>query len=466
MRNRSGLTFKGFIVAMIVAAGIAAMGGYLKSMEQSGTPLSAGSPNTRKTSEPSVPLREFCADADLDAWFDNIEENTPVRMYYTVYSIAPVEMEFTDRDLILRTAEALQTVMIDGPSDENPDNVNDASGDGYYFEMEDGSKRSFAFIMKCFQWNRGGYHDVTSYGKLKAMNEELARIGNPQLEYVYAPDNGFYTQMLETCSTAWLEEDGVGGGLYIYNEKDGDIPYVEICRLSSTEEPDAFIAGELDRYMRAMIEEAGGVLTDEVKTQTYSTFHKKDLPSALYTAQMPDEQGGGTLNFYNVILKDKDDLLGDPCLIRICAAYRGGDERQEQKIKEMLRIAVDEFVYKQKIFEKKDVQPGNTLLDFLNDDRISAWYAGIDGHFPDMLFYTTSSWELIEDPEEIRKTLEALMTVRIGGLSDKHVGASGRRIYDFTNTETGEGMEFEFYQDTFYWNGKSYDVVDWGKLGK
>lgn len=207
-------------------------------------------------------------------------------------------------------------------------------------------------------------------------------------------------------------------------------------------------------------------MAEEAKTETYSTFHKKDLPAALYTAEMPEEQGGGTINYYNVVLKDKDDLLGDPCLIRICAAYRGGDAREEQKVKEMLRIAVDEFVYKQKIFEEKDVQPGNTLLEFINDDRINAWYAGYDEHMPDMLIYTTSSWELIEDPEEIKKTLEAVLTVRIGGLSEKHVGASGRRIYDFTYVDTGDGMQFEFYEDTFFWDGKSYDVVDWGKLGK
>ncbi len=467
MRFRSGLTFKGLIVALIIAAGIIAIGLYLKSTGQE-LPVPGGS-NSGKTSgqtakEPSVPLREFCADAELDAWFDKIEEDAPVRMRYIIFGYAPVEMEFTDRDLILRTVKALETVMIDGPSDENPDNVSDAGGDGYYFEMEDGSKKSFAFIMGCFQWNRGGYHDVTSYGELRKLNEELSRIGNPQLEYVYAPDSGFYTQMLETYTSAWIEEDGVGGGLYIYGGAEGEIPYVGICRCASTVDPGAFLAGELDQYMRAEVEKAGGVLAEEVKTETYSTFHKKDLPCALYTAEFPKEQGG-TISFFNVVLKDKDDLLGDPCLIRFCAAYRGGDEKQKNKAMEMLRVAVDEFYYKHRIFEKKEVQPGNLLLDFINDDRIRAWVAGFEERPADFLFYTTKSWESIEDPEEIRKTLEALQTVRIGGLSDKHVGASGRRIYDFMYSESGESMQFEFFEDTFFWNGKSYDVVDWGKLG-
>ena len=53
-------------------------------------------------------LQEFCGDAELDAWFASLDTNPPVRLEYWIYGYAPYSMEFTDQDLILRTARAMQ----------------------------------------------------------------------------------------------------------------------------------------------------------------------------------------------------------------------------------------------------------------------------------------------------------------------------------------------------------------------
>ena len=60
--------------------------------------------------------------------------------------------------------------------------------------------------------------------------------------------------------------------------------------------------------------------------------------------------------------------------------------------------------------------------------------------------------------------MKALKTVRIGDVSAKATGASGRRIYDFVDPETGEPVDFTFFKDTFFYDGISYDVLDWGDL--
>ena len=65
-----------------------------------------------------------------------------------------------------------------------------------------------------------------------------------------------------------------------------------------------------------------------------------------------------------------------------------------------------------------------------------------------------------------RQILDALQTVKIGGRSARHTGASDRRIYDFLYIDSGECLSFEFFADTFYWKGVSYDVLDWGDLKK
>lgn len=432
-----------------------------------------------ETTEQAKSLREFCGDAELDAWFDSIEENTPVSMTFIEYGEAPIAMDFTDRELILKAVAALQTVEIDGLSEENPDYVSDAGGVGYYFDMEDGTTRSFSFMMGCFQWKQGEWHDVAGFGDLPAVDEKLDRIGNPKLVYVYAEDGGFYTEALETFGTEWQPEDGFGGGLFIYAGEAGTAPYVQICRCASDADAEAFVSGELDEYMRSAIAESGAALVETGQVEPY-TVGRTEMPSVLYTAELPSEQGGGRICYLNVVREERDDQLGVPCLVRFCAVYReaddadagaaggsaGGSEDSAEKSEMMnvLRVAIKEFCFKYMAYEKKDVQPGNYLLDFINDDRIRAWFEGIENNMPDQLIYTTDSWETIDDPEKVERAINALQTVKIGGVSSKHVGASGRRIYDFMYVDSGEDISFEFYEDTFYWDGESYDIEDWGEL--
>ena len=65
-----------------------------------------GAEGTSSASAGTLSLVQFCDDEELNAWFDSLEENTPVKMTYIIMGEAPIAMEFTDRDLILQTAEA------------------------------------------------------------------------------------------------------------------------------------------------------------------------------------------------------------------------------------------------------------------------------------------------------------------------------------------------------------------------
>ena len=469
--HRNSFWKTGILVLMILAAAAAALywKGSLGHRPGPGSGKEETGTEGRKQAEPEQSLSEFCEDKALDAWFDSIEESTPVKLTYILYGEGPVSMEFTDPGLILKAAKALMTVRIGGPSEQDPDNISDAGGSGYYFEMEDGTKMSFSFIFGSFRWKKGKWHDVADYGELIDVGRELERIGNPQYTAVYAQDMGFYTEVLETYGTVWQPEDGLGGGLFIYPEETGQLPFVQICRCEG--DRDSLLNDELDRYMRAQIRQSGAALLEEGGTETLAVYGK-ELPCVLYTAELPEEMGGGTVCYRNLLLDEMDDLLGEPCLIRFCAAYREAPSQdadalvRQEKVLTALYQAVREFTFKHKAYTAKDVQPDNYLPDFINDDRIRAWFAGLGDHFPDMMTCTTDSWENFEDPEDIRQTLEALKTVKIGGRSEKRVGASDRRIYDFLYTDSGAHLSFDFFADTFYWNGVSYDVLDWGKLKK
>lgn len=118
-------------------------------------------------------LLDFCKDQELNDWFNDAKEKPPVKLSYTIHGEAPILFEITDRDLILKTVEALKTVEIDGPARENPENVADGNGSSYYFTMEDGSNMGFSFMMGAFRWKQGDWHGIASYGDLSAVSEEL-----------------------------------------------------------------------------------------------------------------------------------------------------------------------------------------------------------------------------------------------------------------------------------------------------
>ena len=53
---------------------------------------------TEGTTQKELSLREFCSDEELDAWFDAIKENTPVKMQCVIYGEAPYAMDFTEAE--------------------------------------------------------------------------------------------------------------------------------------------------------------------------------------------------------------------------------------------------------------------------------------------------------------------------------------------------------------------------------
>ena len=489
------------VLLVLLAGGCAAGPG---GEESSGTSSSHQVP----AGDSRQPLRQFCGDAELDAWFDGLEENAPVKLTYIEFGMAPVSMEFTDSELILEAAGALQTVQIGGPSTENPDFVNDAGGEGYYFEMADGKRFDFTFLMGCFKWKNGGYHDVSSYGGLLETGQKLSRIGNPQYEYVYAEDNGFYTKYLESYRTVWHEEDGYGGGVFIYLSEADAAPYVSIARCTAVDAawapadtpseagptPESILNGPLAEAVEEEIQSQGAVVSERSAVQEMEIAGKK-LFGVQYLiepgkdaadgseASTADTVGSGNETFgpeemLVLVLQEEDTLLRKPAFIRFTAAYHLPPEeaqeppdpsrkslaRDQEKVMAALEAAVKEFYFHYMPYEHASPEPGCLLFDFVGDRRLQSWIENIEDHMPDELTYTEDTWHRVTDPELIRRTLEALQTVRIGDVSSKHVGGSGRKIFDFGNSEYGLEQSFMFFEDTFFWQSKSYDVLDWGEL--
>ena len=405
-------------------------------------------------------LRDFCQDAELNAWLDGLEENMPVKMELWTYGEAPYEITFTEPEVISETIRALETVVIGDVSPIDPDSVCDAGGVGYYFEMQDGSTVGFPFIMGTFRWKGGEYHRVADFGTLQELTRILNEIGNPRYEYIYSPDDGFHTKYLEIYKTGWLDESKVFGGLFLYIGDEGEVPFVSIgrCRKEMTD-PEEYIRSAIFE-----LKEAGRTVEglDPADIKMFDAGGK-ELPSVQFF--MADEDGR-MMEVLILAMQTRDSLLREDHVVRFCAAYRTGDEREKNQVMRALDAAVENFYLKQMYFEKRSVQPDNFLLDFCNSDALNAWYENALTNLPDQLVYMADTWYLITDRDTIRQVLEALKTVKIGGLSKSHVGASGRQTFDFIDADSGNSLEFMFFQNTFSWEANSYDILDWGDLVK
>lgn len=458
-KNKNELPGK--IIAIASAAGLllavcvllAAAGKYFKEGK---LPF----PGTKKE-EKGVLLREFCADGELDAWFDNIENNTPVELDCVIYGEGPYDMVFDDRDFILRTVRALQTVRIGGVSNENPDRTNDAGGTGYIFRMEDGTSVSFSFILGSFRWKNGEYHVVESFGDLKKISSELQKAGNPQIVYAYSEDTGFYTEYLETYREDWKDEKDHWGGLFIYTEEDTDNYFVEISRYNGSEtDPEKYLLEEYMPSLRAQTEAEGGHVTEEEDVREYEIGNEK-LPGL---ACILEDPGGNRRGFLALAFLTKDDLTRKDRLVRFCAAWDPENETQKERIFRTLDTAFRYFGLSHMYYKKGQVQPDNALADFCNSDELNEWLDRTKEALPDAVVLMTDTWYMSADRETILAVLQALQTVRIGQPSMKFSGASGRRAYSFTYMDTGASMTFTFYEDCFSWNDKTYQVLDWGQL--
>ena len=407
-------------------------------------------------------LQDFCSDEELNAWFNSLENDPPVKLSYVIFGEAPVTMEFTDSDLIRRTAEALQTVKIGGESEDDPDNTADGGGSGYYFTGSDGSQIGFTFMLGSFRWKGGTWHDVENWGELSAVSTELNRIGNPPYVHVYSQDEGFYTRCRENCVTVWRDESSWDGGLTIYDREENKLPYIQICRTDGdAKDPENYLMDELADQMTQEIEAAGGSVLKAGDLKEYAVGGKH-LPGILYTVSTREY---GIHQLLVLVMKKADSKTREDRLIRLCAAYTEEDSEEQKTAGKMLNAAVQDFVLKYMYQEeKKEVQAGSLLLDFCNDDDLRKWFEDAEKKLPDELIYMADTWYTITDPDMIRKTLEAIQTVKIGGVSDAHVGGSGRQIFTFYDHETDDSHDFMFFQSTFDWNNESYDVIDWGSL--
>lgn len=406
-------------------------------------------------------LREFCKDPEMDAWFEGLEENVPVQLDYWVYGEGPYNMIFTDRDLILKTARALETVKIGGVSAQNPDNVADAGGAGYYFTMQDGSKTGFTFMMGTYRGKDGKYHDVAGYGDLTEVSSELHAIANPEIYYAYSEDDGFYTTYLGTYRTEWKPEEDFEGGLSIYTATDEDEPYVEIGRYEGTaEDPEIYLTEQYLPALEEKVQTGGGVIleTDDVQPMEFGAV---TLPGVYCTI----ETGEDTVKRLLVLaLQAEDTLIREQHIVRFCALWDASDEEEQEEIMEVLDRAVREFHLKHMYFEETAVQPENTLPAFCNSEELNTWLNHAQENLPDSVTMMTDTWYMSENPDTIRAVLAALQEVRIGEASTEIVGAAGRRIYTFADHETGDYMEFCFFKDYFEWENTNYQVLDWGSL--
>ncbi len=405
-------------------------------------------------------LRDFCQDEELNTWLDRLEENMPVKMELWTYGEAPYGITFTEPEIITETVRALETVVIGDVSPADPDSVCDAGGTGYYFEMQDGTEISFHFILGTFRWKGGEYHSVVDFGTLQELTRILNETGNPQYEYVSSPDDGFYTRYLEIYKTGWLDESKVLGGLFLYLGDEGSVPFVSIGRCpKEMTDPEEYI-----RYAVSEIKAGGGTAEglDPANIKMF-TAGDMELPGVLLSTK--DEEGR-MVEVLILAMQTKDSLLREDHVVRFCAAYRLEDEREKNQVQRALDAAVENFYLKQMYFEKGPVRPDSFLLDFCNSDALNAWYDNALMDLPDQLVYMADTWYLITDRETIRQVLEALKTVKIGGLSKTRVGASGRQTFDFVDSDSGNSREFMFFQNTFSWDVNSYDVLDWGDLAK
>lgn len=417
-------------------------------------------------SSADLSLEEFCADEELSAWFDSLEQDTPVNLDYWIFGEAPEKFTTTDPDLILRTAYALRTVRIGGVSEINPNEWLDADGDVYYFTMEDGRKLAFSFMMQTFKWDGEEYHDVTSFGDLTEINEELVAGGYPQTEYVYSADRGFYTSCLETYRTEWVSEDEFWGGLFIRLDESEDTPFVEICRYDGPEkDPETYLTEDFLDVLKLQLEEEGKQITSltEIDPDEYGGLPLAGATLVVEDSEDPEE---GEQALEVLALQTEDSLLRKPRIVRFCALYDAellyhGDEGE---IMDALNLAVREFHLKHVYYEKRDPQPGNTLRRFCNSDELNAWLDNTQEHLPDSVTLMTDTWYMSENPATVRAALDALQTVGIGEMSSEIVGASGRRIYTFTYNETGDYQDFTFFMDNFEWENTNYKVLNWGAL--
>lgn len=448
---------------------ITAGGGRTAAHDTSGNTDTTSEPEEKPSETDSMSLREFCDDPEVDAFFDNLADNQPVKLDYWVFGEAPYKMEFTDPALIQKTAAALQTVRIGAESDENPDNVADAGGDGFTFWWEDGSSIGFSFMMGTFAWNGSAYHHVDGYGDLAEMKQILHDEGFHTYDYVYAEDDGFYTEYYDLYETGWEDEDALFGGIRIYTEAEGEAPFVSIRRiLGESGDPAVWLENTFPALLEQEAESAGGAVTSAGNVETGD--HKSDGTGSVLLAHVVSSftDAAGTVSRADVYVGEyEDDLVNETVLVQFAAVYEADAEEQADACLEALSYAIRRFyldAYTR--YDSGEVQPGELLFDFCNDARMNEWVETALENPPRDLFIRLpdEDIDITDDPDTVLRVLKALATVRIGDKATETVGASDPRYFMFIDPDTGEGMDIMFNKDQFNFGVNNYKVTDWGEL--
>ncbi|MCR4655811.1 MAG: hypothetical protein K5770_06235, partial [Lachnospiraceae bacterium] len=307
--------------------------------------------------------------------------------------------------------------------------------------------------LQYFVWNND-YYEVTE-GAFSA----------PVYVDAYMDDRSFKTRFLNCYN---IESDGEG--LYIFpleedyygsNESGYDIPFVWIRRYDDIPVDAGQFVEESDYTMLA---ESFGVENVKIGSEVEFEIGGREISGMNYTVE-DSENDGSDARYFQCLAFKEDDVIMD------FTVYYWDDVKDtimgiRDAAMENLEILdpEEEEDYDEEERFLSEVKPDNLLLDFCNSEELSHWFETSLRKLPDRLVYTADSWTEIEDPELIRRILEALKTVRIGDVSDAHVGASGRQIFDFHNSYGGDYVSFMFFQDTFDWGYESYDVLDWGDL--
>ncbi len=398
-----------------------------------------------------VSIRELCNNETVDELFDLEYDELPEKMDHVILGYAPYSETVTDKSVIAKTIDSLKKVRVMGvPSGIE---YSDASGDAYYFELEDGSKIGFSFEFNYFVW-KNDYYEVMD-GAFQA----------PVYVEAYAGDRSFMTKFLNCYNIEWD-----GEGLYIFpldedysgtNESGYDIPFLWIRRFDDIPIDAGQFVEESDYTM--FTESFGEEYIEAGPLEEYEVGGRK-LSGMLFTLADPNDPDVETRNIMSLAYKEGDVLID-------FTAYYWDDVRNT--IRGITEVAIenleilepeeeDDYDDEERFFS--EVKPNNRLLDFCNNEKLSRWFDASLRNLPDRLVYTADSWTEIKDPKLIREILEALKTVVIGDVSDAHVGGSGRQIFDFHTDYNGEYVSFMFFQDTFDWGYESYDVLDWGDL--
>ena len=222
----------------------------------------SGETTEAKTEIEYVLLPEFCDSEDLTAWFDRIQNETPTKMTYIVYTKGGgTPVEYTDPDVISSIAEGLRTLPI-GPEARSSQT---GSAFQYSFEMEDGSTTSFLFFSGTnFHWKGAEYEvDWKDFPKLPLYRE------------IHAYAAGFSTKCYDSCTVS--EE---GDDLLIYPEESDSFIYIH-----RYEDPGMDAEDFVKEYIPIKARETyEGRITDEDKFFRFPSEDGDDaLPSVLLT---------------------------------------------------------------------------------------------------------------------------------------------------------------------------------------